>query len=301
LTGLVYFEQGWRTVRSRAGFAGIHAVLIAYLVATFYSNISAYTSSGVYAFGNELWTVLLRSPILLLLYAMGVILHQRAAATEAEQERLKYEVEAAAEVQSLLLPPAALAGVDAVYLPASEVGGDFYQVLDREDGSRIVAVGDVSGKGLKAAMLVSVVVGALRQSRESSPAAILSDLNRVLVGQAGGGFVTCVCVKLSGGEMVVANAGHPAPYLDGVEYEGESGLPLGVVAGAEYSETKLVMPTLLTPVSDGVVEAASATGELFGFERTREMSSQPAQEIADAAKAWGQNDDITVVTVRRTS
>ena len=301
LAGAVYFEQGWRSVQRQAGFAGIHAVLIAYLVANYYSTLSTATSSGVYAFSNELWTVVLRSPILLLLYAMGVILHQRAAVTEAEQERLKYEVAAAAEVQSLLLPSGEVSGVDAVYMPASEVGGDFYQVLEREDGSRIVAVGDVSGKGLKAAMLVSVAVGALRQSRESSPAAILSDLNRVLVGQAGGGFVTCVCVKLSGGEMVVANAGHPAPYLDGVEYQGESGLPLGVVAGVEYTEAHLAMPALLTLVSDGVVEAASATGELFGFERTREMSTQPAQEIAAAAKAWGQNDDITVVTVRRNS
>lgn len=78
----------------------------------------------------------------------------------------------------------------------------------------------------------------------------------------------------------------------------EAGLPLGVVDGIEYSETGL-SGERFTFVSDGVVEAANADGELFGFERTQAMSGQSTQQIADAAKAWGQNDDITVVTVRR--
>lgn len=146
LAAVVYFEQGWRSVQRQTGFAGMHVVLIAYLVANFSTNAAMLAATGgAVPVGGALWTVALRSPILLLLYAMGVILHQRSAATEAEQERLKYEVAAAAEVQSLLLPSGAISGVDAVYLPASEVGGDFYQVLEREDGSRIVAVGDVSG------------------------------------------------------------------------------------------------------------------------------------------------------------
>ena len=81
----------------------------------------------------------------------------------------------------------------------------------------------------------------------------------------------------------------------------ESGLPLGVVADCPYIETSAMVGCgeQVTFVSDGVVEAANEHGELFGFDRTREISGQSAQEIADAAKAWGQNDDITVVTVRR--
>ena len=129
----------------------------------------------------------------------------------------------------------------------------------------MVLVGDVSGKGLKAAMLVSVCVGILRNVESSSPAQILAALNRGLVGHTGGGFVTCCCARFDAdGTVTIANAGHPSPYVDGRE-----------------------------------VEAESAQRELFGFDRTREISTRSAQEIAEAAKAWGQNDDITVVTVRR--
>jgi len=79
------------------------------------------------------------------------------------------------------------------------------------------------------------------------------------------------------------------------------GLPLGVSKQAEYCETQCVLPPgeQLTIVSDGVLEAADENGELFGFDRTREISGKSAHQIAEAARAWGQNDDITVVTVRR--
>ena len=189
--------------------------------------------------------------------------------------------------------------IEPVYLPASEVGGDFYQVLERAGGSRIVLVGDVSGKGLKAAMLVSVCVGILRNVESSSPAQILAALNRGLVGHTGGGFVTCCCARFDAdGTVTIANAGHLAPYCDGREVEVEAGLPLGIAPGVQYAEFA-TRGEQFTLVSDGVVEAENAKRELFGFDRTREISGRSAQEIADAAKAWGQNDDITVVTVRR--
>jgi serine phosphatase RsbU (regulator of sigma subunit) len=122
------------------------------------------------------------------------------------------------------------------------------------------------------------------------------------MGQTGGGFVTCCCARIAAnGELTIANAGHLAPYLDGQEVAVDTGLPLGLDAGADYPETRLPFPphAQLTLLSDGVVEAASAQGELFGFDRTAAMSRQPAADIAEAARAWGQNDDITVVTVRR--
>ena len=80
-----------------------------------------------------------------------------------------------------------------------------------------------------------------------------------------------------------------------------AGLPLGIVAHAEFDESSFALGAgqQLTMVSDGVVEAENAQRELFGFDRTREISTKSAQEIAEAARAWGQNDDITVVTVRR--
>ena len=110
------------------------------------------------------------------------------------------------------------------------------------------------------------------------------------------------CARLEAdGQVTIANAGHLAPYLDGVETQVENGLPLGLDPEAHYPETTLTLlpGSSLTILSDGVVEAENAQRELFGFDRTRDISSKPAQEIADAAKAWGQNDDITVVTVRR--
>ncbi len=211
----------------------------------------------------------------------------------------------AAELQSLLLTSLPTAGdlyrIEPVYFPASEVGGDFYQVLERADGSRIVLVGDVSGKGLKAAMLVSVTVGMLRRELSSSPSEILAGLNEGLAGRCGGGFVTCCCARFDAdGTVTIANAGHPSPYVDGREVEVEAGLPLGIAPGVEYAEF-VARGEQFTLVSDGVVEAENAQRELFGFDRTREISGKSAQEIAETAKAWGQTDDITVVTVRRNS
>jgi serine phosphatase RsbU (regulator of sigma subunit) len=102
----------------------------------------------------------------------------------------------------------------------------------------------------------------------------------------------------SDGAVTLANAGSPAPYLDGREVETEASLPLGIAAETAYPEA-IVHGGNFTFVSDGVIEAARANGELFGFERTRQMSGKPAGTIAEAAEAWGQNDDITVVKVRR--
>ncbi len=240
----------------------------------------------------------------LLLFAgtMAGVLNRRSARVLIEQQRLTQELAAAAEMQALLMPSdaAQVRGfeTDAAYLPASEVGGDFHYTL-RDGDVLVVIVGDVSGKGLRSAMLVAVVVGILRETRERRPAAILAALNRAVAGQARGGFITCCCARF-GAEITLANAGHLAPYADGREVDVEAGLPLGLDSGIAYSET-IAQGTRFTFVSDGVVEAENAQRELFGFDRTREISTQSAQEIAQAAKAWGQTDDITAVTVRRTT
>jgi serine phosphatase RsbU (regulator of sigma subunit) len=116
-----------------------------------------------------------------------------------------------------------------------------------------------------------------------------------------GGFATCCCVLLeSDGTIVFASAGHLAPYMNETEMEITGGPPLGIDVTAEFPEMRLPLMTQLTLLSDGVVEATNAKGELFGFERTRQWSSRSSDEIADAAQAWGQNDDITVVTIRKT-
>jgi len=99
----------------------------------------------------------------------------------------------------------------------------------------------------------------------------------------------------------IANAGHLSPYLDGKEIELPGELPLGVKAHARYGITRFILPqgSRLTFYSDGVVEAQNAKGELLGFERGRELSTQPAAAIVEAARQFGQSDDITVVTIQR--
>jgi serine phosphatase RsbU (regulator of sigma subunit) len=168
----------------------------------------------------------------------------------------------------------------------------------------LVVIGDLAGKGLPAAMLVSVLVGAIRGVAEytSDPAELLSNLNERLVGRAGGGFSTALVGLIrADGRVSIANAGHLSPYLDGREYELHGALPLGVEAGAQYETSQFFLApgSRLTFYSDGVVEAQNQKGELFGFERGRVLSTQPAAAIVEAAKEFGQSDDITVVAITR--
>jgi hypothetical protein len=244
---------------------------------------------------------------LLLNLAVGAVLVLRYARSAQQEQRLRTEMEAARHVQSQLVPAALpkLAGFacDAAYRAASEVGGDFYQVFPQPDGSALILVGDVSGKGLRAAMLGTLIVGSAGTLAQEnlSPAEMLDRLNRRLHGCTDGAFATCLCALLTAdGMLSIANAGHLSPYRNGRELPCESGLPLGILPEAEYTETcvQLDPDDAITFMSDGVVEARSAAGELFGFDRTREISAHSAQQIADAAARFGQEDDITVLTVR---
>ena len=237
---------------------------------------------------------------------LSIMLVRRALAASRQGAHLRMELAAAREVQQNLVPAVVprIDGfrVDAAYLPAQEVGGDFYQILPYADGAVLVVVGDVSGKGLKAAMTGTLALGALRNMAQDalSPSQILSRLNVTLAASADGGFVTCACARIAAdGILTVANAGHIAPYQNGEEVPIESGLPLGIAPGTTYSEStlRLVPNDQLTFISDGVVEAQSPSGELFGFDRTAAISSQSAESIAQAAQQFGQMDDITVLTL----
>jgi serine phosphatase RsbU (regulator of sigma subunit) len=207
-------------------------------------------------------------------------------------------------VQELMIPheklPTPGFEVDSVYNPATEVGGDFYHLDVPRDGGLLVVIGDVAGKGLKAAMNVSMVMGALRRATEHSPAKILCALNRVLQGSES--FTTCQAAWFgANGELVVANAGHLPPYLNSQEVALPGGLPLGVLPENTYDEVRLYLHPgdRILFMSDGVVEARQNSGELFGFERVHNLSNQSAFYIADAAREFGQEDDITVLSVRR--
>jgi serine phosphatase RsbU (regulator of sigma subunit) len=207
-----------------------------------------------------------------------------------------------AQLVPLRLPATPQFRIEAAYLAAGEVGGDFFQVFPQSGGGLLVVIGDVSGKGLKAAMLGSQVVGALRSLAQERlhPAQILARLNDQLAASTDGGFVTCCVARVSSdGLLILANAGHLAPYRNGVELATDSGFPLGVIPGVAYGETSVALESgdRLTFLSDGVVEARNAAGELFGFERTSSISIQSADQIARAAKQFGQEDNITVLTL----
>src|SRR5487761_1875101 len=205
-----------------------------------------------------------------------------------------------------MLIPEALPAVpgftlESEYRPTRRVGGDFFQILAHpSDGSVLIVVGDVAGHGLQAAMLVSLLVGAIRSQSETSfdPLSLLQSLNRRLLGR-GQANATCLALRIApDGLVTLANAGHLPPYVNGREMSMEGALPLGTAEGAEFAvmDFQLQPGDRLTFVSDGVVEATNEKRELFGFARTQQISNQSASLIAETAQKFGQEDDITVVS-----
>ena len=240
--------------------------------------------------------------------ALGLIILLRSMRMTRRQAQLEAELEAAQQVQQVLVPEktANVPGftVDAVYLPAQQVGGDFFQVLPAGNGGLAVVIGDVAGKGLPAAMMVSALVGSIRTVLDDThaPDSLLHRLNERLVGRTQGGFATALAAYIApSGTVTIANAGHLSPYLDGREVPLPGALPLGVVSPMRYETLSFKLPpgSRLTFYSDGVIEAQNPRGELFGFDRAASLSTEPAPKVAQAAQAFGQQDDITVVTILR--
>jgi hypothetical protein len=210
--------------------------------------------------------------------AVAGIMASNAWSSWRSANELQVQFSAARELQQQLvpvaLPPVPGWHIEAAFHPAAEVGGDFYQVLAQSDHATLIVLGDVSGKGLKAAMTGVLAIGALRAlaAENPGPAALLTRLNQQIVEARQGGFITCLCALLNtDGTMIFSNAGHLNPYRNGIE---------------------------LTLLTDGVLEARiPGTGELYGFERTAAISIESAAAIASAAQAFGQDDDITVLTL----
>jgi serine phosphatase RsbU (regulator of sigma subunit) len=148
-------------------------------------------------------------------------------------------------------------------------------------------------------------VGAIRTeaAHTSDPAVLLETLNRRVYGRMSSGFATCAALHIaSDGTALLANAANPAPYLNGTEMALAGALPLGMLPEVALENYRFILQPgdMLTFVSDGVIEAAkSESGELFGFERTGSISRLPAAKIVEQAHDFGQNDDITVMTVTR--
>jgi hypothetical protein len=226
------------------------------------------------------------------------------------KEQWKMEIQQAQEVQQLLipaeLPEVAGITIESEYRPAREVGGDFFQILPLDTpGSVLIVVGDVTGKGMQAGMLVALIVGAIRGAlmHSTDPAQILREVNEQLC-ERQHAIATCLILRIDpDGTGVIANAGQLSPCLNGVEIEMEGAFPIGIVPDGDVaiSSFALQQGDNLFLMSDGVVEATAPDGELFGFERIAELLQRHASsaEIAIAAQQFGQEDDILVLQVRR--
>lgn len=248
---------------------------------------------------------------LFLAIVVGLLLLRRLLKSIRTQRQMALDVKQAQEVQQMILPEprTTLPGliIESEYRPAREVGGDFFQVIPNQaDGSLLIVAGDVAGKGLQAGMLVALLVGAIRTaaSFNTDPRFVLSQLNERLLGRSNA-QATCLALRVNvDGSASLANAGHMAPYLNGEMMSVEGALPLGMLPGPEFSvmRFRLRENDKLVLLSDGVVEAMDADGHLFGFERVHELlrTANSAFELAGVAQEFGQQDDISVISVTRT-
>ena len=236
--------------------------------------------------------------------------YRHSAEKRRRQAVLEQEFKSAREVQQVLIPETVPTipgfALTSAYRPAQEVGGDFFQIIPLEDESTLIVLGDVSGKGLKAAMAVSLIVGVVHTLAEGmpSPGRLLTLLNRRLNGRLQGGFTTCVALRIEpDGSGRMSSAGHPGPYLNGREFNLPGALPLGLSLSTTYVDFPfyLDIDDHLSLFTDGLLEARSPSGEVFSFERLKRLfATRPtATEATQAAVNFGQDDDITVVTLTR--
>jgi hypothetical protein len=261
-----------------------------------------------FPFGLDVPLYLLAS--LASLFCFSFVLMRRFRASQRRQQAMAEDVKQAQEVQQVLipeeLPQVPGLTIESEYRPAREVGGDFFQIIPHPtDGSALIVVGDVTGKGLQAGMLVALIVGAIRAeaSHSNDPLAMLNSLNQRLCGR-GNAHATCLALRIAAdGSAILANAGHLPPYLNGKELSMEGALPLGIVSSTDFSVMRFQLQPndRLMLLSDGVAEAQDQQGQLFGFDRIHALLEKPiaAAQIAAVAQAFGQQDDISVLAVTR--
>jgi ketosteroid isomerase-like protein len=248
---------------------------------------------------------------------------QRLEQEERERERIEQELQVARRIQQASLPKEVpqLEGwhIAPYYQPAREVGGDFYDFHLLSEGRLGLVVGDATGKGVPAALVMSTTCGMLRLAAQSysSPGEMLQRVNEALFPNIPPNmFVTCFygVLDLSSGSLSYANAGHDLPYLwhgsDAEELRAR-GMPLGLMPGMSYEEgeASLREGNCVLFYSDGLVEAHGPKGEMFGFPRLRALVAEhgEARSLGDllleelysfTGEEWEQEDDITLLTLR---
>ena len=249
---------------------------------------------------------------------------RRQEAEARSRERIEQELRVATLIQQNFLPKKLpdLPGweVSAYYRPAREVGGDFYDFVELPDGQIGLVIGDVTDKGVPAAMVMAATRSVLRASaqRVVSPGEVLERVNELMCPDMPSKmFVTCLygVLQPATGRFRYANAGHNLPYVRTAEGTTElraTGMPLGLMPGIHYEEKEAVLEPgqVMLLHSDGVAEAHSATAEMFGFPRLLEVvgSQQERGEVIDRVlteldrftpPGWEQEDDITLVSLTR--
>jgi predicted ester cyclase len=252
------------------------------------------------------------------------LLGQRLEQEIRERERVEQELRVARSIQQASLPEEVpqLEGwqITPYYRPAREVGGDFYDFHLLSDGRLGVVVGDATGKGVPAALVMATTCGMLRLAAQSysSPGVMLQRVNEVLCPYIPANmFVTCFYAILDSesGLLRYANAGHDLPYLhhDGKAKELRArGMPLGLMPGMHYEEKEIVLQKGDSALlyTDGLVEAHDPQREMFGFPRLQALVSEHGEEesleealleelYSFVGEGWEQEDDITLVTLRR--
>jgi ketosteroid isomerase-like protein len=243
-----------------------------------------------------------------------------------ERERVEQELQVARSIQQASLPKEVpqLEGwqISPFYKPAREVGGDFYDFHLLPEGRLGVVVGDATGKGVPAALVMSTTCGMLqlaaRALDSTSPGEVLAQVNETLFARIPSNmFVTCFYAILdpNSGSLSYANAGHDLPYLwHGGEAEElrARGMPLGLMPGMSYEEKEVVLEPRdnVLLYSDGLVEAHDPEGEMIGFPRLRAFVAEQGEEgslgefcleklYSFVGEGWEQEDDITLLTLRR--
>ena len=252
---------------------------------------------------------------------------QRLEQEIRERERFEQELQVARSIQQASLPKELLTlegwQINPYYQPAREVGGDFYEFFELEDGKVGLAVGDATGKGIPAALAVTATSSMLRAvARDSgySPGEVLERVNETLLARIPlNMFVTCFYAVLEpkSASLSYANAGHDLPYLrrggDAEELRAR-GMPLGLMAGMSYEEKEIELDYGEGVVfyTDGLVEAHDPKGEMFGFPRLRKLIAEHGEEssLGDflleqlysfVGEGWEQEDDITHLTLKRSA
>ena len=256
------------------------------------------------------------------------LMRQRLEQERIERERVEQELQVARRIQQASLPKVVpqLEGwqITPFYRPAREVGGDFYDFHPLSEGRLGLVVGDATGKGVPAALVMSTTCGMLQlaaqASESSSPSEVLERVNEALTVRIPSNmFVTCFYAILEpkSGYLSYANAGHDLPYL---WHSGEAeelrarGMPLGLMPGMSYEEkeTELDAGEVVLFYSDGLVEAHDPRGEIFGFPRLQALVAKhgEVEALGDflmeelytfVGEGWEQEDDITLLTLKRSA